>query len=128
MTDENPYAAPAADGESARLLEPEPQGFGAIARPTFLAWERLRVAYVAMLGLLTIGICGSTILVPSVLMSILVGAVFANIGFFAGPAVESYARWLGYKGQWLRLFLFTGGTTLTALLAIASLATMPAPP
>ena len=124
MTDENPYAAPAADGETAQFQAPEPETISAIAKSTFLAWERLRVVYVGLLGALTIAISGSAIFQPDLLLPIVIGGIIANICFFAGPAIETYVRWLGYQGKWVRLLLFIGGTLLTALLAIAMLGTL----
>jgi hypothetical protein len=50
------------------------------------------------------------------------GAVIANVLYFAGPFGETYARWLGYDGKMIRWFLFAAGTTLTAILAVAAIA------
>lgn len=127
MTD-NPYASPSVDispDTTAELPSSElSKSFAAIAKPTFLAWERLRIFFVVVLGLLTLLLSGPNIAKIHTLVLIAEGAIFANICYFAGPIVETYVRWLGYDGKWVRWFLFVGGTTLTAILAIASMASM----
>ena len=92
-----------------------------IVKTTFLAWERLRIVYVLLLGLLTVGLVGPQFTQIPMLIVVAGGAVFANLCYFAGPSLESYVRWLGYQGNWLRWFLFIGGTLLTAMLEIALL-------
>ncbi len=52
------------------------------------------------------------------------GAIVANLCYFAGPIIETYVRWLGYDRKWVRWFLFVGGTVLTGMLAIATMAFM----
>lgn len=96
----------------------------AIARSVFLAWEKLRIAYVVILTLLTVLLIGlSGILDLRLLRLIILGAVVANVGFFAGPTIETYVRWLGYNKAWPRWFMFLAGTLLAMLLAIGLLAT-----
>ncbi|MCC7336402.1 MAG: hypothetical protein IT422_15035 [Pirellulaceae bacterium] len=46
----------------------------------------------------------------------------AVLSEIAGPILETYVRWLGYDRKWVRWFLFAGGTVLTAILALISLA------
>ena len=58
---ENPYAIPKVDpfGEAnATSSEITPQTFGSIAKSTFLAWERLRIAFLAVMGPLTLLLAG----------------------------------------------------------------------
>lgn len=95
----------------------------------FIAWERLRVVYVVLLGVFTIVLAipgviynGSQLLTFRGLIMIAEGAIVANVCFFAGPILETYVRWLGYDRKWVRWFLFAGGTVLTAILALISLA------
>lgn len=95
-----------------------------IAKSTFLAWERLRILYVALLGLLTLALSAPYLNQVRAIVMIIEGAVTANICFFAGPILETYARWLGYEGRWLRLALFIGGTLFTAALAVTVMASM----
>jgi hypothetical protein len=92
-----------------------------IVKTTFLAWERLRIAYVLLLGLLTVVLVGPQPIHVAIVIVIAGGAVLANLCYFAGPILESYVRWLGYQGKGLRWFLFIGGTLLTAILEIALL-------
>jgi len=123
---ENPYSTPLSETTSNPGSGPAAGSttLGSIAKTTFLAWERLRIPFVIILGLLTLSLAGRNLLEPRALSVIVVCAVFANLCFFAGPIVETYVRWLGYEQKWVRWFLFVGGTLLSALLAVATLASM----
>ena len=114
MSTENPYTAPTdtplpvEKGDERSLME--------IAKSTFLAWEKLRIFYIAILAIFCI-VC--ILVVSSVqantmaglshswvelLFALIGGAVFANVCFFAGPIVETYVCWLGASAGWeLRL-------------------------
>jgi hypothetical protein len=106
------------------------------ARRVFLAWEKLRVVYNAVLGLevliLIPWLYGSYVpeaegdMVDAATLWILVieGAVIANICYFSGPLLESYVRWLGMRTPVVRVLLFVLGTLFTLLLALFSLATL----
>ena len=92
-------------------------------------WERLRVLYIALLGALTVFLAmpgvihnGSQLFTFRGMFILVEGAIIANICYFAGPTVETYVRWLGYDRKWVRWILFIGGTLLTAMLAIVSIA------
>ena len=124
MTD-NPYSAPTLDLNS-DSSEPQTEStpsptFGSIAKSTFLAWERLRIAYIVILGLLTILLAGPNLPKLRTLVLIAEGGIVANVCYFAGPTIETYVRWLGYDGKMFRWCLFLGGTLLTAILAIATM-------
>ena len=100
-----------------------------LAKRVFLAWERLRVLYIALLGALTVLLAapgvihnGSQLFTFRGMIMLVEGAIVANMCYFAGPAIETYVRWLGYERYWVRWILFVGGTLLTAVLAIASIA------
>ena len=119
----NPYQAPVAE-----VAEPEvtnPRSLNEIARKTFLAWEKLRLFYVAALAVMTL--LAGAINVSALLMSVefwvmvAIGAVFANICFFAGPMVESYVKWLGFRIPWIRPVLFVIGTLFACGLAFAAI-------
>ncbi|MGN6545330.1 MAG: hypothetical protein ACTHK7_09805 [Aureliella sp.] len=120
----NPYASPATDiGPSEEAaLRPGDRTLAGIARPTFVAWERLRVIYVILLAVLTVSLAGSSITRIRTIVVILEGAIIANVCYFAGPIGETYVRWLGYDGKWLRGFLFVAGTLFTAILAVVAMA------
>lgn len=107
---------------SETLARPAEPSLSAIARPTFLAWERLRLVYIVVLGILTLLLVGPAIDQPRVLMLIGEGAIAANLCYFAGPIAETYVRWLGYEAGWVRWALFLGGTVLSAVLAVEMLA------
>jgi len=61
--------------------------------------------------------------IPRLLRLIVLGAVVANVAYFAGPTVETYVRWLGYNRAWPRWVMFIGGTLMSIVLAIGVLAT-----
>ena len=131
MSTENPYTAPTdtplpvETGDERSLME--------IAKSTFLAWEKLRIFYIAILAIFCI-VC--ILVVSSVqantmaglshswvelLFALIGGAVFANVCFFAGPIVETYVCWLGASAGWLRISLFAIGTIFTSVLACLSI-------
>ncbi len=123
---QNPYSSSAAppSPEVLAATNDTVRSLSTIARETYLAWEKLRIAYVALLAMLTvilIGLSGS--LNRPILVLIVKGAFFANIAFFAGPTIETYVKWLGYDRAWPRWFMFVGGTVLSIVLAVAVLAT-----
>jgi hypothetical protein len=125
---DNPYSSPSNDisPDTTAALPPSESSnsLAAIAKATFLAWERLRILFIVVLGLVTVLLAGRNIATLRTLVLIAEGAIFANICYFAGPVVETYVRWLGYEGKWVRWFLFAGGTTLTAILAAATMGSM----
>lgn len=119
----NPYSSPSLESTS---LDATPTAstnltLVDIVKTTFLAWERLRIVYVLVLGLWTVVLVGPQPIHIPIVVVIAGGAVLANLCYFAGPILESYVRWLGYRGIGLRWFLFIGGTLLTATLEIALL-------
>lgn len=118
---ENPYVTPAASSDGEQMAKDSPESLSQIARQTFLAWERLRVLYAILLAMLTVLLAGPDLLRLRTLGLIVEGAIVANLCYFAGPALETYVRWLGYHGKWFRWLLFVGGTCLTAMLAILTL-------
>lgn len=127
----NPYSSPSVDllPDTAATLSPSTssQSLAAIAKSTFLAWEQLRILYIVVMGLITVLSLGMDMTIITELRTVMLiaeGALLANFCYFAGPIVETYVRWLGYNRKWVRWFLFVGGTTLTAILAIASMASL----
>ncbi len=120
---ENPYSAPPAGSHFRDDVPPAgvDRRSGVTARQTFLAWEKLRILYVLFLGALTLLLAGPGLMHMRTLIVIAEGTVIANLCFFAGPIIESYIRWLGYSGKWLRPLLFVVGTVFTALLVVLTL-------
>lgn len=119
---ENPFASPLAEDKSASTSNSDDDQLQTIARRVFLAWEKLRLVYIALLGMETIA-CLLVVGVysPSVFGTIFAGAVICNLAFFLGPVIETYVRWLGYSSLWPRYVMFAGGTLLSALLAFFAL-------
>ncbi|TWT92412.1 hypothetical protein [Stieleria varia] len=120
----NPYAPPTETVEtSQRATLPE------VAKPIFLIWEKLRLIYIAVLGMITAGaLVMHQISTPvtgkemqEALGAVLFGAIFANLCYFAGPVIETYITWLGYRGLALRWALFITGTAFAGLLALVTI-------
>ena len=122
---ENPYTpTPATFSHAIPETDVAQGSLLAIARSVFLAWEKLRIAYVILLALITVLLTGVTgILNLRLLRLIVLGAVVANVAYFAGPTIETYVRWLGYNRAWPRWFMFIGGTLISIVLTIGVLAT-----
>jgi hypothetical protein len=92
MNLENPYTPPAGSASPKPAPEEPPQHLGAIARPIFLAWEKLRLVYIAVLAFAALGM--ATLEPQQVLASlefwrsVIVGAIAANLCFFAGQSLR----------------------------------------
>lgn len=125
----NPYLPPSTDLSAPEVSQRAAEGsIGAIAKSVFIAWERLRIVYVVLLGTFTMMLAipgvvdfGSRLFLFHGIIMIVEGAIIANICYFTGPVIETYVRWLGYDGKWVRWLLFASGTLLTAILALLSL-------
>jgi len=126
MDSDDPYQAPVPTREDVPVAES--QTLDALARRTFLAWEKLRIIYVIILVAVTLGVAGLSgfrvLRLVEFWVTALVGAVFANIAFFGGPVVETYVRWLGCRGEMVRVVLFTAGTFFACALAAFTVAMM----
>ncbi len=120
---DNPYAA--VDPGTPPTHRGNVDSLAGIARSVFLAWEKLRVAFIAILALPTLLFLFLYGLQSASAMVLIVGgAVVANVCYMAGPMVETYVRWLGYHSIWPRIFMFTSGTLLTLVVAMVSLASL----
>ncbi len=85
----------------------------------------MRLVYVGLLVITTLLFVGPfNVLNLRILPDIVMGAVVANVAYFAGPAVETYVRWLGHNRIWPRWVMFCGGTIFSIALAIASLSSL----
>ncbi len=112
----NPYQSPEAASD-APTVEPVAIGdsFEAIAKRTFLDWEKLRLWFNAVLVVWTWGVAQSWFSFaifsePAFWMQFVVMVVTVNLCFLAGPATESCVTWLGFRTHALRLSLFVFGT------------------
>lgn len=126
MKSDNPYSAPLETPHPIAADSKPGRSFGEIARATFLAWEKLRVFYVMAL---VVGTClGAAFEFPSdwaeLILVIFAGAITANVAYFAGPIIETYVTWLGYRGTWLRKSLFVAGTLFAFMLSVGTVATL----
>jgi len=52
----------------------------------------------------------------------IVAGVIANVCFLAGPVVDTYVSWLGFKSKWFSIALFGVGTTFTVVAAFLAVA------
>jgi len=90
-------------------------------RKIFLRWEIWRIGYNLILGgvvLLMAFLAGGADSNWSDFFRLcLVGAFMANLLYFAGPIVETYLRWLGFRNPWTGLMFYMAGTALSAILA-----------
>ncbi len=121
---ENPFRASphAAEAGQVATADAERRDLFEIARQTFWEWEKLRILYVVLLGLPCLAaMVFFGLFTPGAIVGLLFCGLFANACYFAGPVAETYIRWLGYSGNWLRWVLFVGGTMLTAILALAAI-------
>lgn len=76
--------------------------------------------YIAILAVVTILTCllHRPWRIPQGLLIIIPCAIMANMLYLAGPALDTYIRWLGYRENWPRFAMFVSGTALSALLAV----------
>ena len=88
-------------------------------KPVFLKWEKLRILYNFILFVVTVlwyagaFSWGRSYLDPVLLLSLLVGAVLANLCFLAGPIAEAYIAWLGWRSTLVTITLFVGGVVIS---------------
>ena len=116
----NPYAV----GESvAETAMREVIDFREIVR----SWEKLRLWYNVALVLLVLVVV--LVSYPNRLLdfdwifwtAVIGGAMFANVCYLAGAAVEAYGRFLGIWNRGMTWSLFAAGTLFAGLLAAASI-------
>lgn len=129
MNQQNPFAAPAVDDP---LTSPAPQAVDSlmqIAKRTFLAWEKLRLIYIAILIFETLFLGMNLLRTVEFWVTAVIGGVVANLCFFLGPIVETYLTWLGFQAKWLRWLLLALGTmfTMVGVLAVIIALGFPAP-
>lgn len=101
------------------------------ARGVFLRWEKLRLAYnviVGLVGLVAIapffidrfdpGFLYGAAPMRALLAGALMYAIAANVCYFVGPALECYVRWLGLRSPWLTRAVFAAGTLCSVLITV----------
>lgn len=106
-------------------------------KEVFLAWEKLRVIYNAILLLVATILLANAywpgndlhpdVEFSSVLIKIMACAVAANALYFLGPIVESYIRWLGADGRYWRFVFFGAGFAISLLIEVGLLVVMLSP-
>ena len=114
--DVNPFSAPVAevvDPAQQHSANGSSETLGQIAKRVFLAWEKLRVLYILILGLFTLLLGLPYLNKLEFWLPVIFGGVIANACFFLGPIIETYVTWLGFRGRWLRWVIFVLGTLFT---------------
>ncbi len=91
---------------------PSEPSLGQIAKPVFIAWEKLRVVYVAVVGPFCRSVTGPQLLKLHTFVTIAGEAILANLCFFAGPCLETYVRWLVTEVEWFGGFCLSLGHCL----------------
>lgn len=100
------------------------------ARAVFVRWEKLRILYnliVGGVGLTALAFCtlaltdmfakpGNASALIKPLIGALIYGLAANVCYFLGPIIESYARWLGLRAPHITQALFIAGTAFSVLL------------
>ena len=90
-------------------------------KPKLLKWEKIRVVYNLVVGAFVL--VGTWLLHPGLLNSttywitLVEGALVANVCFFAGPLAEIYFAWLGARKSWITTVIAVCGILLTLVLA-----------
>lgn len=125
MTSVNPYQSPPESEErllDAAVSEDRVRTIGEM----LILWEKLRLAYNAILSLIVIGFVvfsfRGSLLSISLLAPLVVLAIAANLCFCAGPTVVAYLCWAGAPPPVARTttyILFTLGTVLASMLAVS---------
>lgn len=90
------------------------------ARSVFLAWEKLRIAFNAILAAVALLSAGSSISEGAFWLFLVRGALEANLCFCLGPVVEGYLRLLGSNRQAARWVVFSLGVTAGCLLTFGA--------
>lgn len=117
---DNPYSSPVVELQPT-IPASNPNSLAEIARATFLAWEKLRLIYIGILGIWTLLLSGRHIASVEILSLVIIGGLISNVLYFAAPIMETYVRWLGYTGKWVRILLFVAGTLVTMIFALGAL-------
>ena len=122
----NPYKAPMVEATAVDVATKvnDPNSIMAIAKRTFIAWEKLRLLYLLICGIVTFASAYfSRVSFGAIefFAAIIVGGVFANVCYFAAPVVETYMSWIGLKSQAIRISLFVVGTLITCFGAAVTL-------
>ena len=128
MSNENPYSSPIVEPSESPAAEPAvvSDSIWPVAKRTFLAWEKLRLVYNAILIVMSVAYAVAWSLLFAVEFWVIsfIGAIVCNVCFMLGPIIETYVAWLGYRTQELRLVFFIAGTFATAAIALLTLTSL----
>lgn len=98
------------------------QSDAASVRRVFARWERWRIAYnlvlVLLVGFLAFAGGGTDSDWRRFAVQCILGAILANLCYFAGPITEACFQWLGFRHRALMPLLFIAGLVLASGLAL----------
>ncbi|MCA9217816.1 MAG: hypothetical protein KDB27_32325 [Planctomycetales bacterium] len=123
LAHENPYSTPPAYSEEVRPLTYDRV---ALVGEVVVMWEKLRFVYIAIVGTYSLIVFSVTLYLglTTLIMFLriaLVGGIFSNFCFCAGPLIDGYLTWFGFRSRGVTIFLFVSGLLLTMLLATATI-------
>ena len=83
-------------------------------RSIFLKWEKLRLPYNLIL-VAFVFLLAPVLIRPTLtgMITLIGGCVGANILFLAGPAVEAYTCWIGFRQRFITPILFVAGVLVS---------------
>jgi len=123
----NPYQSPTESDERIGAASHSPDRIKTIGEMVVL-WEKLRVAYNAVLVLIVIAFIsfssGISLLDSAFFAPLVFLTIAANLCFCAGPTVAAYLAWAGATPSLVRgvsYLLFTVGLTVACAVAVSVL-------
>lgn len=128
MPAENPYSAPVVDvvaDAGSQVVNPvrgPKPPLLAVAKETFLAWEKLRLIYVGVLTFIVLALV--SLFEPRLFghlpfwKSCIAGAIFVNICYLAGPVTDTILSWVYFRSLGMRWTLFSTGLIIASFMAI----------
>ena len=115
MTSDNPYAAPSSIARDVSRPSDRP------SLELFLFWEKMRVAYNAILIVEVLILAGMGMSASLWKPEVVVLSFAANVCFCTAPVVHAYAILIGLPSRAVGWLLFVTGTTLSTILTAEAL-------
>jgi hypothetical protein len=108
-------------------MVPKGGSTGESATGVFLAWEKYRLLYNAILAAETCLLASGEFGNIWFWVALIEGVVVANVCYCVGPVAEGYLSLLGANRKATRIVLFVSGTLLATLLTVLALVLRMAP-
>jgi hypothetical protein len=126
----NPYSAPEESGDfptSLSALSDRDHRCLTVGQ-VVVTWEKLRILYNGILGVEAIFVFFAGWSMGNnpgdILESLLLGALIANLCFCAGPVIDGYLSWFGFRSRAITWVIFLIGLGIAVLLGLAFLMTL----